>query len=117
MIARARNTALSEGLLFEVGDILGWRSPEPVDLMLADACFHWLEDHRALFDHLLPRLATEGTLAFQVPANCSEPSHALLRELCSRHFTGTTPLRVVRSRRVPRSCPINTVKISYFQIH
>ncbi len=56
---------------------------EPVDLMLANACFHWIDDHRRLLDHLLPQLADGGVLAFQVPANHTEPSHTILGELCS----------------------------------
>jgi trans-aconitate 2-methyltransferase len=51
--------------------------------MFSNACFHWIDDHRALFDHLLPQLADGGILAFQVPANHTEPSHTLLGELCS----------------------------------
>jgi trans-aconitate 2-methyltransferase len=83
MIGRARAAADSERLRFEVGEILGWHSPQPVDLILANACFQWIEDHRRLFGHLVPQLAEQGVLAFQVPANHSEPSHSLLGELCS----------------------------------
>ena len=60
-----------------------WRSTRPVDLLLSNACFHWVEDHAALLDHLLPQLADGGTFAFQVPANHDAPSHNLLRDLCS----------------------------------
>jgi trans-aconitate 2-methyltransferase len=50
---------------------------------VSNACFHWLDDHLLLFDHLLPQIADRGVLAFQVPANHSAPSHSILRELCS----------------------------------
>jgi trans-aconitate 2-methyltransferase len=83
MVSRARRQAVGGRIDFLVGDILTWRATEPVDLILANACFHWIEDHRALFDHLLPQLNEDGVLAFQVPANHSEPSHTLLGELCS----------------------------------
>jgi trans-aconitate 2-methyltransferase len=83
MIGRARAVADSERLRFEVGEILDWQAPEPADLILANACFHWIEDQRTLFGHLVPQLAEQGVLAFQVPANHSEPSHTLLWELCS----------------------------------
>jgi len=83
MIERARRKGLSGRLAFEVCDILSWRAPEPVDLMLANASFHWIEDHRALFDHLLPQLTDCGVFAFQVPANHTKPSHTILGELCS----------------------------------
>jgi len=83
MIERARGLAVTGRLDFELGNAFTWRSSEPVDLMLSNACFHWIEDHRRLFDHLLPQLAEAGTLAFQVPANHAEPSHTILSELCS----------------------------------
>lgn len=84
MIDRARRPATPEQLEFVVADVSTWRSTEPVDLMFSNACFHWIDDHRALFDHLLPQLAPAGVFAFQVPANHDEPSHTILRELCSR---------------------------------
>jgi trans-aconitate 2-methyltransferase len=83
MIERARALAVHGRLDFELGDALTWRSSEHVDLMLSNACFQWIEDHRRLFDHLLPQLADGGVLAFQVPANHTEPSHTILGELCS----------------------------------
>jgi trans-aconitate 2-methyltransferase len=83
MIERARHEAVSGRLQFEVGDVSRWSASYAVDVMVANACFHWIEDHRTLFEHLLPQLAADGVLAFQVPANHTEPSHLLLRELCS----------------------------------
>ena len=83
MIERAQCRAVAGHLDFEIGDVVIWRAREPVDLMLSNACFHWIDDHRQLFDHLLPQLAEAGTLAFQVPANHTEPSHTILGELCS----------------------------------
>ena len=83
MIAHAGRRAVSGRLDFEVGDVRTWRASKPVDLVLANACFHWIDDHRALLDHLLPQLSDDGVLAFQVPANHTEPSHTILGELCS----------------------------------
>jgi len=83
MIVHAQRRVVSGRLVFEIGDVLTWAAPEPVDVMLANACFHWIDDHRRLFDHLLPQLTGDGVLAFQVPANHTEPSHTILGELCS----------------------------------
>jgi len=83
MIEHARRHAASDRLEFSVGDVLTWRVSKPADLMLSNACFHWIDDHRALFDHLLPQLNEAGVLAFQVPANHTEPPHILLGELSS----------------------------------
>jgi trans-aconitate 2-methyltransferase len=83
MIAHARRRAVAERLIFEKGDVRTWTAPRQVDLLVSNACFHWIHDHRALFDHLVPQLAAGGSLAFQVPANHDSPSHTLLRDLCS----------------------------------
>jgi trans-aconitate 2-methyltransferase len=83
MIGSARRQKVAGRLDFVIGDVLTWRASEPVDLMLSNACFHWIDDHRQLFDHLLPQLKDRGVLAFQVPANHTEPSHVILGELCS----------------------------------
>jgi len=83
MIGHARRRAVSGRLEFEVGEASTWNASESVDLMLANASFHWIDDHHHLFDHLLPMLADGGVFAFQVPANHTEPSHTLLGELCS----------------------------------
>jgi trans-aconitate 2-methyltransferase len=83
MIGQARRRQVEGRLTFEIGDARSWSAALPVDLILGNACFHWIDDHRRLFDHLLPQLATDGVLAFQVPANHTEPSHTILGELCS----------------------------------
>jgi trans-aconitate 2-methyltransferase len=83
MIDHAQRREITGRLAFELGDARSWRAGQSVDLILSNACFHWIDDHRALFDHLAPQLADGGVLAFQVPANHAEPSHTLLRELCS----------------------------------
>jgi len=83
MIERARAQAVAGRFDFEFGDARRWRRCEPVDCMLSNACFQWIDDHRELFDHLLPQLADDGVLAFQVPTKHTEPSHTILRDLCS----------------------------------
>lgn len=83
MIDHARRRTVPGRLSFEVDDALAWRAPDPVDLLLSNACFQWIGDHRALFEHLIPQLSGNGTLAFQVPANHDAPSHTILRDLCS----------------------------------
>jgi trans-aconitate 2-methyltransferase len=80
MIEHAQGLAVPGKLRFEVADISAWRAREPVDLAIANASLHWIDDHRTLFDHLLPQMAADGVFAFQVPANHTEPSHTLLRE-------------------------------------
>jgi trans-aconitate 2-methyltransferase len=75
MVAHAGRRAVVDRLRFVRADVGLWSPPEPVDVMISNACFHWVPDHRRLFDHLLPHLEAGGVLAFQVPNNFEEPSH------------------------------------------
>jgi trans-aconitate 2-methyltransferase len=52
----------------------------PADLLFANAVFHWVPDHGALFPALLDRLRPGGVLAVQMPHSFDEPSHRLMRE-------------------------------------
>jgi len=81
MIAHARRRTVDGRLSFVCDDVMNWNDDEPADVILSNACFHWLEDQESLLDHLIPQIADGGVLAFQVPNNFSEPSHTLLAEL------------------------------------
>ncbi|HYK29555.1 MAG TPA: trans-aconitate 2-methyltransferase [Streptosporangiaceae bacterium] len=71
----------SDNLSFRVQDVSDWRPERPVDVIISNALLQWVPDH---FD-LLPRwagyLADDGWLAFQLPGNFDQPSHAVLRDL------------------------------------
>ena len=68
------------GARFQAGDIAGWTSEEPVDLIYSNAALHWLPDHRALFPHLLSQLRPGGVLAVQMPRNFGRPSHVSVED-------------------------------------
>ncbi|UDF33703.1 UNVERIFIED_ORG: trans-aconitate 2-methyltransferase [Shinella sp. XGS7] len=68
------------GLAFLQADLAQWSSPEPVDLLFANAVLQWLPGHQALLPHLLAQLAPGGVLALQMPDNLEEASHRLMRE-------------------------------------
>ncbi|KAL5586056.1 hypothetical protein FOBRF1_015926 [Fusarium oxysporum] len=80
MIKKAKQTL--PNVSFEVADLLTYKPEEPVDVLFSNAVFQWLpngqriEIVRKLLDHVAPG----GSLAFQVPFNLEEPSHALMRE-------------------------------------
>jgi trans-aconitate 2-methyltransferase len=78
MIDHARRRAVIDRLRFEPADVSRWQAPGPLDVIVSNACFQWIPDHVALFDHLLPQLAESGWLAFQVPNNFDEPSHEVV---------------------------------------
>lgn len=55
----------------------------PVDVLLSNATLQWVPDHRALLPRLVAAVRPGGWLAFQVPGNFDEPSHALRRALAA----------------------------------
>lgn len=90
MIELARRRAVTDRLRFELADVVDWTPEKPLDLVLSNACFHWIEDHHRLLDHLMTLMSPTSTLAFQVPANHDRPSHTILAELCiSDRWSGT----------------------------
>ena len=64
---------------FTLGDVSTYSASEPVSLLFANALFQWVPDHRGLFPRLMRQLEPGGALAYQVPDNLDEPSHALMR--------------------------------------
>lgn len=82
MVGRAREAGI-EGVRFEVGDLRAWQADRPVDVLVSNATLQWVPDHLALLPGLVAQVAPGGWLAFQVPGNFAEPSHALLHELAA----------------------------------
>jgi len=83
MIRLARRRAVPDRLRFELADVRQWRPDQPFDLVLSNACLHWIENHNRLLDLLLTLMSPTSTLAFQVPANHDQPSHTAVEELCA----------------------------------
>ena len=82
MIAKAR--ASDAGMAFEVADLRAWAADaEPVDVLVSNATLQWIPEHLDLLPALVGRVAPGGWLAFQVPGNFDEPSHALRRDLAA----------------------------------
>ena len=102
MIEAARSI---EGVTWEVADVRDWARLDPlalhapVDVMVSNATLQWVPEHLELLPGLLARIAPGGWLAFQVPGNFDEPSHAIRTELASHEPYA----RHVRGARVPTS--------------
>jgi len=77
MIEQAR--AEQPDLTWVESDLRDWR--EPADVVLSNAALQWLPEHL----ELLPSIAALAGewLAFQVPGNFDEPSHAIPLELAA----------------------------------
>ena len=68
-------------LRFELGDVWGWRTRRPVDVLTCNAVLQWVPGHQRLLRDWADLLAPGGWLAFQLPGNFDQPSHVIIREL------------------------------------
>jgi trans-aconitate 2-methyltransferase len=64
-------------------DIRHWEPPSPPDVVVSNAVLQWVPGHRELLVRWTEQLADGGWLAFQVPGNFDQPSHAILREMAA----------------------------------
>ena len=68
-------------LAFQIGDVWDWRPDRPVDVLACNAVLQWVPGHQRLLLDWADLLAPGGWLAFQLPGNFDQPSHAIVREL------------------------------------
>jgi trans-aconitate 2-methyltransferase len=88
MIVAARQAdypaAAGQGQLsFAVGDVNHWQPARPPDVIISNAVLQWVPKHLELLPRWATDLAPGGWLAFQLPGNFDQPTHAVLRELAS----------------------------------
>jgi trans-aconitate 2-methyltransferase len=76
-------TSHAPGLSFMLDDIRHWKPQHLPDVIISNAVLQWVPDHRELIVRWVNQLADGGWLAFQVPGNFDQPSHAILRELAA----------------------------------
>jgi trans-aconitate 2-methyltransferase len=69
------------GLSFSVGDVTDWKPEGPVDVIVSNALLQWVPGHIELLPRWVSYLTDGGWIAFQLPGNFDQPSHAILREL------------------------------------
>jgi trans-aconitate 2-methyltransferase len=70
-------------LSFELGDVRDFKPARSVDVIISNAVLQWVPGHLDLLPRWAGYLAPGGWLAFQLPGNFDQPTHALLRELAS----------------------------------
>lgn len=69
---------------FRLGDIGDAGLGAGRDLIVSNAAFHWLPNHRPVLAALMAALPAGGVLAVQMPRNHGAPSHRLLAEVVAR---------------------------------
>jgi len=82
MIGTAQAEARGRGTLsFTLADIRDWRPDRPVDVLVSNAALQWVPGHLDVIRRWPGLLSPGGWLAFQLPGNYDQPSHAILLEL------------------------------------
>lgn len=82
MIDAARESAArAPNLSFALGDVWDWRPERPLDVLVCNAVLQWVPGHEELLLRWANLLAPGGWLAFQLPGNLDQPSHAIVAEL------------------------------------
>lgn len=83
MIAAATSTYRGgEGRVsFALGDVREWQPERRPDVLVCNAVLQWVPGHHELLLRWADLLAPGGWLAFQLPGNFDQPSHAIVREM------------------------------------
>jgi trans-aconitate 2-methyltransferase len=75
------DAATAARLSFRVCDVADWDPGRPVDVIVSNAVLQWVPGHLDLLPRWVSALAEGGWIAFQLPGNFDQPSHAILRGL------------------------------------
>jgi trans-aconitate 2-methyltransferase len=81
--SRSPMTSHAPGLSFMLDDIRHWEPQSLPDVIICNAVLQWVPGHRELLVRWADQLADDGWLAFQVPGNFDQPSHAILRAMAA----------------------------------
>ena len=73
--------AYVDSFSFALGDVWDWQPERPLDVLVCNAVLQWVPGHLELLPRWAGYLADGGWLAFQLPGNFDQPSHAIVREL------------------------------------
>jgi trans-aconitate 2-methyltransferase len=71
------------GLSFMLDDVRHWKPQSLPDVVISNAVLQWVPGHRELLVRWADQLAADGWLAFQVPGNFDQPSHAIMRKMAA----------------------------------
>jgi trans-aconitate 2-methyltransferase len=74
---------IDERVGFSVGDVRDWAPDTAPDVVICNAVLQWVPDHQDLLVRWADMLAPGGWLAFQLPGNFDQPSHAIVREMAA----------------------------------
>jgi trans-aconitate 2-methyltransferase len=82
MISAAREqVGQRQSFSFVLADLRDWRPERPVDVLISNAVLQWVPGHLDMIRQWPGLLAPGGWLAFQLPGNFDQPTHAILLDL------------------------------------
>lgn len=84
MLAAAREDG-PKGALWQEAEISDWSPSEAPDLIYSNATFQWIGGQHHLLPRLLSSVKKGGALAFQIPANHTDPPHTIIDEVLQEH--------------------------------
>jgi trans-aconitate 2-methyltransferase len=79
--AQANTVQAAPNLSFALGDVWDWSPQRPLDVLVCNAVLQWVPGHEELLLRWADLLAPDGWLAFQLPGNFDQPTHAVLHEM------------------------------------
>jgi trans-aconitate 2-methyltransferase len=89
---QAANGGGAGSLDFSLGDVRDWLPDAAPDVIVSNAVLQWVPGHEGLLVNWAGQLAPGGWLAFQVPGNFDQPTHAILASLVtSQRWRGLLP--------------------------
>jgi trans-aconitate 2-methyltransferase len=81
MIAAAKSVSEAGRPRFAIADVRDWQPEHGPDVLVCNAVLQWVPDHHDLLLGWADLLEPGGWLAFQLPGNFDQPSHAIVREM------------------------------------
>lgn len=81
MLATARESNARQRITWRLGGMLELAPEHPLDLVIANASLHWVDDHRHVLPRLVSWLRRRGTLAVQMPRNHDQPTHRVIADV------------------------------------
>lgn len=55
------------------------------DIVFSNACIQWIPDHHTLLKNMMYLLKPGGVIAIQIPMNCQEPIHQIIKQISTSH--------------------------------
>jgi trans-aconitate 2-methyltransferase len=80
MLEKSRAYA-GERLRFMTAAMEQWTPSRPIDLILSNSAFHWLNPHEKQIQRIASFVAAGGAFAFQAPNQFKEPTHVIMQEV------------------------------------